>query len=124
MAHPPAAPTYRKRDVRYTAIQIKGEWFDWPNGEPPDGIPCGLVIDPQNKSIMVKTPEGKMHGYTGDYLVTGPDGVCRVYERELFEATFELADKGLCHPICYAVGCDSRCTEPLPVKEPSDADSL
>ena len=57
---PPAPTCYRKKDVRYTAIQIKGEWFDWPEVTPPDGIPCGPVIDPQNKSLMVKTPEGKI----------------------------------------------------------------
>ena len=118
MNQQPPAPTYRKKDVRYTAVQIKGEWFDWPEGTPPDGIPCGPVIDPQNRSLMVKTPEGKMHGYVGDYLVTGPDGVMRVYEKGLFEETFDLATD---NHVCYAAGCDSRCIEPLPVKETSDA---
>ncbi|MFA5186873.1 MAG: hypothetical protein WC551_10375 [Patescibacteria group bacterium] len=115
---------YRTKTVVFRAVQITDGWFNWKD-HPPEEIPVGTHLDPGNRSVMVKTPDGKMHGYVGDYLVTGPDGVVRVYEEELFKQLFELVLDNPLRPVCFAVGCDSRCTEPRQTKEISDAaDSL
>jgi hypothetical protein len=42
------------------------------------------------RSISIETPNGTMKGLPGDYLITDENGEQYPYDREQFEAEFEL----------------------------------
>ena len=65
---------YRKKPVVIEAVKITDEFFD--SEHPNPNHPIGVLIDPINKCVTVKTLEGEMLGKIGDWIVTGIDPEC------------------------------------------------
>lgn len=78
---------FRKKPVVIDAIQITAEWFDGPHPNPLH--PIGLIINPRQRTVEIKTLEGTMLGNEGDWIITGVKGECYPCKPDVFEATYE-----------------------------------
>lgn len=77
----------RKKPIVVNAVQITSDWFDGPFPNPLH--PVGVVVDPQQRCVMIDTPEGRMIGEEGDWLITGIEGELYPCKPDIFEATYE-----------------------------------
>ena len=82
-------PKYRK-----TAL-VEAEQFLPIQGKIPSGVYSSERADPRKNPLadwMLKTLEGDHILRNGDYICTGPAGEKWNVAREIFEATYELAE--------------------------------
>lgn len=78
---------FRKKPIVIEAVQITDEWFD---GDHPNPLhPTGVIINPQNRYVLVPTLEGDMRGNIGDWIITGVKGERYPCKPDIFEATYE-----------------------------------
>lgn len=90
---------YRKKPVVIDAFRLNSrglvgeDWF-W------NAVSEGIIITyyfgkyhPEDAYCDIKTLEGTMRANTGDYIIRGVNGEIYPCKSDIFEKTYELADK-------------------------------
>lgn len=81
---------YRKKPIVIDAVQITPEWFE---GDHPNPLhPVDVLIDRNRHRVEIKTLEGVMIGWIGDWIITGVQGEKYPCKREIFEQTYEAVE--------------------------------
>ena len=80
---------FRKKPVVIEAVQITNATFDAPHPNP-EHIQ-GLIYDPVQRAVFIKTLEGEMRGDLGDWIITGVKGERYPCKPDIFQATYEPA---------------------------------
>ena len=94
---------YRKKPVVIEAFQFDGYFIDFV-GEPHaplwafEGLDTGVLTVESQASLYVNTLEGKMLVSIGDYIIKGIKGELYPCKPDIFEATYELAEKEIIEP--------------------------
>ena len=84
---------YRTKPVAVAALR-----FDPKEGILPEGVVPWKEVTPRDMSFgYMTTPEGVVHVWVGDYIVTDPRGNKRPYRPDAFRAIFEEAKPPLVH---------------------------
>lgn len=78
---------FRKKPVVIEAVQITMDTFKY-NHPNPDHIP-GVVYDPVELCVYIKTLEGEMRGDLNDWIIRGVKGELYPCKPDIFEATYE-----------------------------------
>lgn len=78
---------YRKKPVVIEAVQITMDMFKY-NHPHHDHIP-GVVYDPVELCVYIKTLEGEMRGDVNDWIIRGVKGELYPCKPDIFEATYE-----------------------------------
>lgn len=81
---------FRKKPVVIDAVQVTNDTFDAPHPNPE--YIAGLVYDPLNRCVFIKTLEGTMCASLGDWIITGVKGEHYPCKPDIFEATYEPAE--------------------------------
>lgn len=86
-------PKYRKKPVVIEARLVNREdWTDicsWGNeGLPPES---NARIFPDNDGLAIRTLEGTMHAFIGDWVIRGIKGEFYPCKPDIFDATYEPA---------------------------------
>lgn len=80
---------YRKKPVVIEAVQITDNTFDAPHPNPEHVE--GVVYNPVNRNVHIRTLEGVMIGNIGDWIITGIKGEKYPCKPDIFDATYEPA---------------------------------
>lgn len=78
---------YRKRPVVIEAVQITDATFDDPH--PNEEHVVGVIYDPRNRCVRIRTLEGEMRGNLGDWIIRGVKGELYPCEDSIFRATYD-----------------------------------
>lgn len=78
---------FRKKPVVIEAIQITMDTFKYDHPHP-DHV-RGVVYDPVNLCVYVKTLEGEMQGNLTDWIIRGVKGELYPCKDEIFRATYD-----------------------------------
>lgn len=81
---------YRKKPIVIEAMEITEDLFTDPH--PNDKHIVGLVYDPLAKQVHIKTLMGTMSGGIGDFIIHGLKDEYYPCQKEVFEASYELAE--------------------------------
>ena len=96
---------FRKKPVVIEAVQITDAMFDAPHPNP-EHVP-GFIYDPIARCVHVRTLEGVMVGYIGDWIVTGVSGEKYPIKDEIFRLTYEpLGETDASEKLKVAVGLE------------------
>lgn len=84
-------PQYRKKPVLVEAVQFHKDASPYPEGI----CLCGVIIDGQSMpgAPHIHTPEGSNIVSDGDWIITGVKGERYPCKPDIFEITYEPADK-------------------------------
>ena len=94
---------YRKKPVVVEAFKFDGYFTDFAV-EPYapcwvfDGLDTGVLTFESQDDLYVNTLEGKMLVSIGDYIIRGVQGELYPCKPDIFEATYELAEKEIIEP--------------------------
>ena len=94
---------YRKKPVVIEAFKFDGYFIDFV-GEPYapfwafEGLYTGVLTVESQGDLYVNTLEGKMLVSIGDYIIKGIQGELYPCKPDIFEATYELAEKEIIEP--------------------------
>jgi len=80
---------YRKKPVIIEAVQITNDTFDAPH--PNSEHVIGVLYDPVDRCVRIRTLEGEMRGDIGDWIIIGVKGEVYPCKPDIFEATYEPA---------------------------------
>ena len=89
---------YRKKPVVIEAFKFDGYFIDF-EGEryvpwwAVEGLDTGVLTVEGQGDVYVNTLEGKMLVNVGDYIIKGIKGELYPCKPDIFEATYELAEK-------------------------------
>lgn len=78
---------YRKRPVVIEAVQVSDATFDSPHPNP-EHI-AGVIYNPLNRTVEIKTLEGTMTAQIGDWIIRGVHGELYPCTPDIFGATYE-----------------------------------
>ncbi len=79
---------FRKKPIVIDAWKIKGSEAE---GELAYAAADGLIRYCEDGSILIKTPEGTMQGFVGDWIIRGVKGELYPCKPDIFEKTYEPA---------------------------------
>ncbi len=80
-------PRFRKKPVEIEAVQITDATFDAPHPNP-EHIQ-GVIYDPQARCVRIRTLEGEMCGFVGDWIIRGVKGELYPCKPDIFAATYD-----------------------------------
>lgn len=78
---------FRKKPVVIEAVQITTDTFKYDHPNP--AHIRGVVYDPVNLCVYVKTLEGEMRGDITDWIIRGVKGELYPCKDEIFRATYD-----------------------------------
>jgi hypothetical protein len=82
---------YKSKPVVIEAVQITSDVVMDPQKRPPEALIVAWESD-LGPSIYVDTPEGRMKGSIGDWLITGTEGEHYLCKDVVFKKKYEPAE--------------------------------
>lgn len=81
---------FRKKPVVIEAVQITMDTFKYSHPHS-DHVP-GVIYDPVELCVYIKTLEGEMRGELNDWIIRGVKGELYPVKDEIFKQTYEAVD--------------------------------
>ena len=83
---------YRKKPVVIDAVQFTGDNLDEIEAFVGKNLVGKMYLNDKVYDLAIRTREGLMSAYTGDWIIKGVHGEFYPCAPDIFEETYELAD--------------------------------